>query len=183
MGLSLLASEDILLCFLCVFLGYMIKWKSKFEFGFFVLYSLRLLHFDFFYVISAARFALLCKLEQSIFITYTIYIYIYVCIICMYMYTYVQNFLALLFEPQCCYDEVRFVSEHEWARDYESKASIHTHALVGALLTNYWILSRLSLSATECWALCYACISVFMSCAFVCVCVRVCLSAWRNEPT
>lgn len=162
MGLSLLASEDILLCFLCVFLGCVYKMKIEIWIRFLFAYC-TLISFMLY------RRVLLCKLEQSIFITYTIYMYIWLCIY-VYVYTYVQNFLALLARTTML---LRRRTVCEW----EAPRAKHSHSpqLLNFISTTLWV---------QLWeSCCYACISVCSCHVPLHVCVCVCLSAWRNELT
>lgn len=105
------------------------------------------------------RRVLLCKLEQSIFITYTIYMYIWLCIY-VYVYTYVQNFLALLARTTML---LRRRTVCEW----EAPRAKHSHSpqLLNFISTTLWV---------QLWeSCCYACISVCSCHVPLHVCVRV----------
>lgn len=148
--------------FLCVFLGCVYKMKIEIWIRFLFAYC-TLISFMLY------RRVLLCKLEQSIFITYTIYMYIWLCIY-VYVYTYVQNFLALLARTTML---LRRRTVCEW----EAPRAKHSHSpqLLNFISTTLWV---------QLWeSCCYACISVCSCHVPLHVCVCVCLSAWRNELT
>lgn len=134
-----------------------IKWKSKFEFGFFSLIALWFL----LCYIGAFCFASWNK----VFLLHIQYICIYDCVymyMCIRMY---KIFLRCLLEPQCCYDDVRFVSERPRERN------THTRR-------NYWILSR---RLFECNSERAAVMHVLVCVHVMCLCMCVCACVWAHD--
>lgn len=81
---------------------------------------------------------------------------------CIRMY---KIFLRCLLEPQCCYDDVRFVSERPRERN------THTRR-------NYWILSR---RLFECNSERAAVMHVLVCVHVMCLCMCVCACVWAHD--